>query len=142
MTTELEEKDSIREMMARYCFFTDSGQSEKYADLFTEDCEWDGGPFGRYVGKAALLAMHKGGGDSATKLRHVNTNVVITVKGNEAHAVSYVCVLGLGEQPPALFFAGSYLDHLVKRGGRWLFKTRRLVSDLAAVKNLLTGHDA
>jgi len=135
MATELEEKDNIREMMARYCFYTDSGQSDKYADLFTEDCDWDGGPFGRCLGKAALLAMHKGGGDGATKLLHVNTNVVITVKGNEAQAISYVCVLGVGEQSPTVLFVGSYLDQLVKQSGRWLFKTRRIVTDLSALKD-------
>lgn len=137
MATDLEEKDSIREIMARYCFYTDTGQSEEYADLFTDDCDWDGGPFGRCVGKAALLAMHKSSGDSATKLRHVNTNVIITVNGNEAQAISYVAVLGVGEQSPTVFFAGSYLDRFVKQGGRWLFKTRRIATDLSALKDLL-----
>ena len=137
MATDLEEKDSIRETMARYCFYTDSGQSEKYADLFTEDCDWDGGVFGHCVGRAALLAMHKGGGDSSTKLRHVNTNVVITVNGNAAQAISYVAILGVGEQSPSVFFSGSYFDRLVKQGGRWLFQTRRIVTDLSMLKDVL-----
>jgi SnoaL-like protein len=137
MASVLEEKDSIRETMARYCFYTDSGQSEKYADLFTEDCDWDGGPFGRCLGKAALLAMHRGSGDSATKLRHVNTNVVITLNDNEAQATSYVAVIGVGETAPTIFFAGTYVDQFVKRGGRWLFKVRRIVPDITTIKAVL-----
>jgi hypothetical protein len=138
MASLLEEKDSIRELMARYCFYTDSGQSEKYAGLFTEDCEWDGGPFGRCMGRAALRAMHQGNGDSAaTQLRHLNTNAVITVDGDEARAVSYVAVIGVAEQTPTLFFAGAYFDRFVKQDGQWQFKLRRIVTDLSVIQQLL-----
>ena len=129
MASILEEKDAIREMFAKYCFYTDSGQFEKYAALFTEDCDWDGGPFGRQQGRANLLAMLKSGGDSATKLRHSTTNIVIEVNGNEARATSYIQVLGVGGEAPVIFFAGLYFDHLVKQNGKWMFKQRKIRTD-------------
>jgi hypothetical protein len=131
MTSILEDKDAIREVFAQYCFYTDSGQFEKYVDLFTEDCDWDGGPFGRHQGKASLLAMLKQDRDTATKLRHSTTNSVITVNGDESRAISYVQVLGIGEPTPVIFFAGIYLDHLVRQNGRWLFRQRKLRTDFS-----------
>jgi hypothetical protein len=136
MASIIEEKDAIREIFAKYCFYTDSGQFEKYTNLFTEDCDWDGGPFGRHQGRANLLAMLKEGGDTSTKLSHSTTNSVITVNGDEARAISYVQVLGVGESTPVVFFAGIYLDHLVKQNGRWLFKQRKLRTDFSEVVNL------
>jgi hypothetical protein len=137
MASVLEEKDTIRELMARYCFYTDTGQSGKYAALFTEDCEWDGGPFGRCMGRAALRAMHQCSGESATQLRHLNTNIVITIDGDEAQAVSYVAVVGAAEQTPTLFFAGAYFDRFVKHDGQWQFKLRRIVTDLSVIQQSL-----
>jgi SnoaL-like domain len=136
MTSMLEDKDAIREMFAQYCFYTDSGQFEKYVNLFTEDCDWDGGPFGHHQGRANLLAMLKQGGDTATKLRHSTTNSLITINGNEARAISYVQVLGVGEPAPVIFFAGIYLDYLIKQNGRWLFKQRKLRTDFSEARNL------
>ena len=131
MPSILEEKDAIREMFAKYCFYTDSGQFEKYANLFTEDCDWDGGPFGRQQGRANLLAMLKSGGDASTKMRHHNTNIVIEVQGDEARASSYVTVYGVGEATPVIFFVGCYVDHLVRQNGQWLFKQRKIRADLS-----------
>lgn len=131
MPSTLEDKDAIRELFAKYCFYTDSGQVEKYCALFIEDCDWDGGPFGRQQGRANLLAMLKSGGDAATKLRHHTTNLVVEVNGNEARATSYVTVYGVGEQTPGIFFVGIYFDHLVRQNGRWLFKQRKIRTDFA-----------
>lgn len=131
MSSILEEKDAIREMFAKYCFYTDSGQFEKYAALFTEDCDWDGGPFGRQQGRANLLAFLKSGGDAATKMRHHNTNLVIEVNGNEARATSYIQVLGIGGEMPVAYFAGIYFDHLIKQNGRWMFKQRKIRTDFS-----------
>lgn len=131
MSSLLEDKDAIRDVIARYCFYTDSGQFEKYADLFTEDCDWDGGIFGRHSGRAALLASMRSSGDAATKLRHSTANIVIRVDGDEARATSYATVLGVGGETPLIFFAGCYIDQLVRREGRWLFKHRKIRTDLS-----------
>ncbi|MGE0383109.1 MAG: nuclear transport factor 2 family protein [Gammaproteobacteria bacterium] len=131
MPSILEDKDAIRDLFARYCFYTDSGQFEKYVALFTEDCDWDGGSFGRCQGREALLAYLKAGGDASKNLRHSTTNMVIEVQGDSATATSYVQVLGVEGQAPVIFFAGIYLDRLVRRDGRWLFAQRRIRTDFA-----------
>ena len=54
MATVLEEKDAIRELMHAYCFRCDTRDADGLAALFTEDCVWDGGPFGRKNGPEEL----------------------------------------------------------------------------------------
>jgi hypothetical protein len=129
MPSILEEKDAIRDLFARYCFYTDSGQMEKYAALFTEDCDWDGGAFGRHQGRANVLAKMKAAGDAATKLRHLTINSLIEINGDEAHATSYILLFGVGGEAPLPVFAGLYFDHLVKLNGQWLFKQRKIRTD-------------
>ena len=40
-------------------------------------------------------------------------------------------MLGKAETGAAIFFAGHYCDHLIKRDGRWLIKTRMLRAELS-----------
>jgi SnoaL-like domain len=128
MASVLEEKNAICELFAKYCFYTDACQFEKNAALFTEDCEWDGGPLGCHRGRANFMAFFKSG--PAPNLRHSVSNIHITLDGDEARAVSYLQVLDIAKPMPAIVFCGIYLDHLVKRDGRWLFKQRKVRRDL------------
>lgn len=131
MPSALEDKEAIRELFARYCFYTDTAQFEKFVALFVEDCDWDGGIFGRQLGRSALLESLRPGADTATKLRHFTTNSVIAIEGDEARATSYVTVLGVGGESPQIFFAGCYVDRLVRQDGLWLFRQRKIRTDLA-----------
>ena len=49
----LEEKDAIREVLARYCFALDDGKFAEMAALFTEDGTWHTA-FGKATGRAAI----------------------------------------------------------------------------------------
>ena len=40
MATMLEDKDAIREVLARYCYALDDGRFADMAALFTEDGTW------------------------------------------------------------------------------------------------------
>jgi len=129
MTSVLEDKAAILELFAKYCFYTDACQFEKNANLFTEDCEWDGGPLGCYRGRANFMAFFKSG--PAPKLRHSVSNIHIAVDGEEARAISYVQVLDTEPPTPVIAFFGIYIDHLVKLDGRWLFKQRKARTDFS-----------
>ena len=125
------QKENIRETLALYCFYTDGGEGGKWVDLFTEDCIWDGGPFGYCGDKAALRAFNEKTGDAGVGLKHINTNLVIAVEGDEASVKSYVLVLGKADQGNPVLFAGHYEDQMVRRDGRWLFKRRTVHTDLS-----------
>jgi hypothetical protein len=55
---------------------------------------------------------------------------MISVSGDTASAFSYVLVLKLEEdRAPAPFSTRFYEDELVKKDGRWLFKSRVVKAD-------------
>ena len=56
MTSMLEEKDAIREVLAEYCFRLDGGRYDDMAALFTADGTWHTA-FGKGTGRAAIAAL-------------------------------------------------------------------------------------
>ena len=40
MTSLLEDKDAIRDVLHRYCYYMDEGRFEELGALFAEDGEW------------------------------------------------------------------------------------------------------
>jgi ketosteroid isomerase-like protein len=124
MGTLLEEKDAIRELMHAYCFRCDTRDADGLAALFTEDCVWDGGPFGRKNGPEELKQFLLASVGAQHRIRHITANEIISVDGDSASASCYFVVLRLGEGRPETYFTGFYDDKFVKRGGKWLFRER------------------
>ncbi|MBV9249349.1 MAG: nuclear transport factor 2 family protein [Acetobacteraceae bacterium] len=128
MASMLEEKDAIREVLARYCFHLDGGQFEQMAALFTEDGTWHTA-FGVAKGRAAIA-------DLARKLRagdpppsrgvHLVTNIVIELNGDSARVSSNWIVAENSAEGPKVGSAGGYADQMVKQEGRWLFQYREI----------------
>lgn len=125
--------DAIRRLLADYCFGTDSGDTDRWVGCFTDDIVWEGGAFGRFNSKAEARAYHAAAGDAARNFRHVNTNALIDVDGDDAMVDSYVQVYDQSGPAPALIFSGFYRDTLVKQGGGWLIRTRSLITDFPAL---------
>ena len=133
MASLLEEKDAIHETIAEYCFHFDGGEFDKWVDLFTEDGVFDAGRMGVQKGKDALRAFLKNIRltNGSPMMKHCVMNEVIKVNGIEATAKSYiVLVRAKGEGALVNGLAGRYEDQLVKQGGRWLFKNRKVHFDL------------
>lgn len=134
MASVLEEKDAIRELLARYCFTVDSGNFDEWANLFTEDGVCDLGPMGCFSGRenlrrfAAIIPLV----DGKPTMRHCVMNSIIDVHGTEATAQSYVVVVN-GHPSLAVMVAGRYEDQLVKDGDDWRFKVRRAQIDFLTV---------
>jgi ketosteroid isomerase-like protein len=130
MPTVLEDEKAIRELLAAYCYCLDRGDVDAFVQLFTEDCVWDGGPWGRAEGRRALRESKTSTvGTSAVKSRHLSSNEIISVTGDTAVARSYVLVMNVAQSPPVPLVLGCYEDQFAKSGGRWLFKSRSLRND-------------
>lgn len=125
MSLELEDKEAIRDTMARYCLYVDAGLNEKWLGLFTDDAVWDGGAWGKAVGREQLRALAEANVDGrAAGLRHLNLNHVIELEGDGAHVISHVFTLtGAGSAPRVMAIA-FYDDRMVKISGHWRFKSR------------------
>jgi hypothetical protein len=130
MPSVLEEKDAIRELLARYCFHFDTGEFDEWLTLFTDDGAFEVSGIGRFTGREALREFLKGVPltDGRPMIKHYVMNSVVHVDGDCAHARSYVIVVHAGEAV-GISVAGRYADQLVKVGGEWRFKERTALLD-------------
>ena len=128
----LEDKDAIRELLARYCFHFDNGEFEEWLQLFTGDAVFDLGARGRFTGHEDLRRFLRtipliGG---LPMMRHCVMNSIITVDGGRATARSYVVVIAGGAAAVGVTIAGRYEDGLIKSAGVWRFGERKVLFDL------------
>jgi 3-phenylpropionate/cinnamic acid dioxygenase small subunit len=134
MPSVIEEKDAIRELLARYCFHFDNGEFDQWLSLFTDDGAFDLGSRGRFQGRDALrkflrvVPLTNG----VPMIKHCVMNAIVSVAGDRATARSYVVVLRGGEAL-ALSVAGRYEDQLIKQGGEWRFVERKAHLDMMNV---------
>jgi hypothetical protein len=133
MPSAIEEKDAIRELMARYCFHFDGGEFDQWLELFTDDATFDLGARGRFSGREALRNFLKAIPltNGLPMMRHCVMNSIVRVEGDDAAARSYVVVVHGGAQL-GLTLAGRYEDRLAKVGGAWRFRERIVHFDLMA----------
>jgi hypothetical protein len=129
MPTAVEEKDAIREVLAQYCFRLDEARFAEMAALFTEDGTWDTA-FGRATGRAAIADLARGlrerAGDQRPRAIHLVTNMSIALDGATARVRSNWTVVQNSPEGPKIGSGGAYQDDMVKEGGEWLFRCRKI----------------
>lgn len=129
----LEDVEAIGRVLTDYGRLVDARDWNAFADLFAEDGgTWSGG-FGTAVGRTAIYdMMMKAMGPTPGPNYHVMSNFEIDVKGDTATAWSrWTFVSGNADGKPAILYGGRYQDMLVRENGRWKFKRRDVVSDVA-----------
>ena len=139
MAISVDDRDSIRELVARYDFALDMGDFDSYASTFVpEGAFWVDGfgegsaASGRYEGRAALFDFAKMTFESCQGyLRHWNNGVqVIEGAGDHARMRSYMIGITVGMLGEAhILETGVYYDKLRKLDGEWLFEERHFVLD-------------
>jgi 3-phenylpropionate/cinnamic acid dioxygenase small subunit len=134
----LEDKDAIRELLARYCFLLDGFRLTEFAALFTADGEWISRN-GNATGRDAIERLLRGlvpEPAPGRRRKHLTTNIVIELAGDRASVTSNFLVVRHSEAGPAIAVAGTYDDTVVKTGGEWKFKSRKLSHDIAGESGL------
>jgi len=135
MPTTIEEKDAIREVLAEYCFRLDDGRFAEMAALFTEDGTWDTA-FGKATGRAAIAelarSLRAGAEQPRPRAVHLVTNIAIALEGPRAAVRSNWTVVQNSPEGPKIGSGGSYQDEMVKEGGSWLFRYRKIDRFIAA----------
>ena len=132
MSTELEDKDKIREVLAKYCTFGDNSRFSELAALVTEDGSWEG-RMGSAKGRAdieALMVKTNPLAGQGPVRRHLVTNVVIVINGDSADVASTFMMVRESENGPMIGAVGSYKDVLSKRGQDWLIVTRKVTPEI------------
>ena len=129
MPSAVEEKDAIREVLAEYCFRLDDSRFDEMAALFTEGGTWDTA-FGKATGRPAIAELARSLRLRVTEPRpravHLVTNIVIALEGERATVRSNWMVMQNGPEGPRIGSGGAYDDEMVKEGGRWLFRYRKI----------------
>lgn len=118
----------ILELAARYNHAIDHRRGEEWADVFTADGQLITDGTVRAAGREGLLEHIRRAQASGQKVRHWICNAVISGDGNLAHLKMYVLayVFTDGNITPTIM--GQYDDDLVREGGRWKFRTRRVTA--------------
>jgi 3-phenylpropionate/cinnamic acid dioxygenase small subunit len=129
MPSVVEEKDAIREVLAEYCFRLDNGRFDEMAALFTEDGTWDTA-FGKATGRQAIAELARSlrvrVAEPRPRAVHLVTNIVIVLDGKRATVRSNWMVMQNSPEGPRIGSGGAYDDEMVKEGGCWLFRYRKI----------------
>ncbi|MBI1987263.1 MAG: nuclear transport factor 2 family protein [Nitrospinae bacterium] len=126
------EKAAIAELIARYNLAVDHNDFPGYAACFTPDGIFDGiiGRFAvhqeldRFIEAVQKLAA------TAPNFRHFVTNILTEIHGDAASSRSFILMTSTTQEGGARIAAvGEYEDRLVKIGGQWLFRERKVHID-------------
>jgi len=134
----LEDKDAIRELLARYCFLLDGYRLDEFAALFTADGEWISRN-GTAKGPAEIEKLLRGMVPEPApgrRRKHFTANIIVDLAGDSATVISNFLVVRDSEAGPAIAVAGTYDDIVVRTGQGWKFKSRRLSHDIAGESGL------
>ncbi|MCI0769687.1 MAG: nuclear transport factor 2 family protein [Chloroflexi bacterium] len=128
----LEDREKIRETLARYSFTADMGRSREYVENYTDDGTIDLGPSTKWSGHEELtdFITDPAGGHKAIEGRcmHTSVNTFIRIEGDAAWAEGYSVVYtkeGGGEREGYGVYTLGYNHWTFKRkDGRWLLAYR------------------
>lgn len=122
----VEDKEAIRELLHRYCFYMDEGRFTELAALFTDDGEWIA-PYRTAKGPADIAAWLQQSVPSRPRRMHYVMNSIIDCEGTRATAQSNYLVMVEGPDDPVPSVCGTYDDVLVKQPDGWRFLRRQLI---------------
>jgi hypothetical protein len=132
---ELEAREAIRDLVARYNATGDAGRFDEMLALFAEDATLEL-PGGVHCGRAAIRAVFEGvaqrtgggGGHAARFVRHFTaTHQIDVLSEHDARGRCYYLVL----TDRGLDHWGRYVDEYRRPAGHWLFQRRKVTMDAA-----------
>lgn len=120
----IEDRLAILDLCARYNYAVDSGASEDWADTFTDDGVFDG-PVGHAEGRAELIAFCDRLAQEFPGAMHFTDNHLFEADGD---GVRHRCFLSFQAPTDAGtdIMLLAYEDQVVRAGGGWRFRERRV----------------
>ncbi|MFC1981826.1 nuclear transport factor 2 family protein [Chloroflexota bacterium] len=121
----LEDKEAIRDLLARYCYSADFNRTDAFLDLWTEDSTFDvveewGGPRKGKEQIRHLLNEQPQQVAINNRSQHLMLDLLIKVDGDTATATGY-CVVNVRWQGGFGLFRCSVRNFRLRRvNGRWL----------------------
>jgi uncharacterized protein (TIGR02246 family) len=132
MPVSIEDRFAINDLFVRYSTALDAGDVETIVSCFTPDGTLESPAIGKYAGHDGIrafserfAAMHQRG----VQLRHVISNLAMTVDGDAAHATCYLTNMITVDGKSQMMPPGRYECKLRRLEGEWLFKNRLVILD-------------
>ncbi len=126
----LEDLEAIKTLKHQYCAYCDdSYDSDGIAGLFVEDAVWDGGDFGRCIGREAIRKFFQKAPKMLSLAAHQVMNPIIKVEGDRATGdwkLLQPCTLEGKNGPRAMWLAANYHDEYVRTPAGWKFQTLKV----------------
>jgi hypothetical protein len=146
----IEDRQEIYDVMMRYALGLDTSDPELYASVFTEDAYLNvaGIEYRGHKTIKDMIAGFRARADFSKRVpdphglifgpvRHVVTNLSMSIKGDTATAESYSVEIASGGrnekgqgQFQKIINVCRYQDDLTKRTGKWLIAKRLIIGDL------------
>lgn len=135
MSTDLEatvqwlaDIERIKQLKLRYARFCDDDYDpEGIASCFTEDGVWNGGDFGTYEGRQAIIDFFSGSHEVVSYAIHYTTNPIIEVDGDTATGTWYLWQpMIMVEGDASVWYMAHYEEEYVRQDGQWLIKHLKL----------------
>jgi ketosteroid isomerase-like protein len=136
------DEEAIRDVVARYNLYGDSGRFDELLSLFSDDATLVTDE-ASYDGLAQIRGLFEtAAGPLPERIRHFTGTFVVEVDGDRGTSRCYFQVLTAA----GLDHWGRYRDELVRVDGRWLFSRREVRVDGLTpggwADQRLNGHDA
>lgn len=119
-----EDRDTIRETIARMNWLSDAGDAAGHAALYTKDVVYDVGAFGTYKGREEIRNFFEQVYASFRLREHRTSNLLIEVAGDRASSKCY-WQAHLIFKDRALISSGRYEDEWVRQDGAWRCCSRK-----------------
>lgn len=129
MSTIIEQKESIKDILILYATALDSKQYEQLKDVFVPDATAIYSSVGECSGLESIQALVSGVLNQCSVTQHILTNFQINVSGNQAQAKCYLQAIHLGKgvySNELLTIWGEYSDELILTNAGWRITHRQL----------------
>lgn len=120
------DKLEIQELTARYALAMDEHDTPRWLETWAPNGSWEGA-LGTYQGDRLPLLL-RDLGERIVHRRHIITNYIVDVSGDEAQQSCYMQIVAYKEGPKIVATA-VYRDRLKKIDGQWRFMSRRMTID-------------
>jgi hypothetical protein len=127
---QLADQLAIRELVARYNYAIDEDRPEEWVATFVPDGTFESTALGVHRGQDALLEFATGY-VAAFDGRHVTSDFVVTVEGDDATARCYLIAVNAKTSPPSILTTAVYDDVLRRTADGWRFVHRKVTPDSA-----------
>jgi 3-phenylpropionate/cinnamic acid dioxygenase small subunit len=113
----------VGHVLARYCHLVDDGRFDELVELFTADGTFAFGDLAA-TGRWELRSWFEAMQPPELRGKHLTTNVIVDVDGDEAVAVSDFVFFAFRERRLVPMVAGRYRDELTRVDGGWRIRRR------------------